>query len=68
MAFYFQHDTNLFDAVDHDWSKSSGRHAEERAESDFEVNVRAEKEIEVILMHLEQQNELILKILENTKK
>lgn len=45
-----------------------GRHAEERAESDFEVNVRAEKEIEVILMHLEQQNELILKILENTKK
>ncbi|MFA6051346.1 MAG: DUF1003 domain-containing protein [Methylobacter sp.] len=45
-----------------------GRHAEERAESDFDVNVRAEKEIEVILMHLEQQNELILKILENTEK
>lgn len=45
-----------------------GRHAEKRAESDFDVNVRAEKEIEVILMHLEQQNELILKILENTEK
>lgn len=40
-----------------------GRHAEQRAEADFEVNVRAEKEIEVILMHLEHQNELILKIL-----
>jgi uncharacterized membrane protein len=40
-----------------------GRHAEKRAESDFEVNVRAEKEIEVILLHLEQQNELIVKIL-----
>ncbi|MGB6065449.1 MAG: DUF1003 domain-containing protein [Desulfomonilaceae bacterium] len=40
-----------------------GRHAEKRAESDFEVNIRAEKEIEVILMHLAQQNELILKIL-----
>jgi uncharacterized membrane protein len=40
-----------------------GRHAEIRAESDFEVNVRAEKEIEVILLHLEQQNELIMKIL-----
>lgn len=44
-----------------------GRHAEKRAESDFDVNVRAEKEIEVILMHLEQQNELLLKILEDTK-
>lgn len=42
-----------------------GRHAEIRAESDFEVNVRAEKEIEVILLHLENQNELILKILNN---
>ena len=45
-----------------------GRHAEKRAESDFEVNVRAEKEIEVILMHLVQQNELIMKILENIEK
>jgi uncharacterized membrane protein len=40
-----------------------GRHAENRAESDFEVNVRAEKEIEVILLHLEHQNELIMEIL-----
>jgi len=40
-----------------------GRHAEQRAESDFEVNIRAEKEIEVILLHLEHQNELILTIL-----
>jgi uncharacterized membrane protein len=45
-----------------------GRHAETRAESDFNVNVRAEKEIEVILMHLAHQNELILKILENVEK
>ncbi len=45
-----------------------GRHAEKRAESDFDVNVRAEKEIEVILLHLEQQNDLILKILANTEK
>ena len=45
-----------------------GRHAEKRAESDFEVNVRAEKEIEVILLHLEQQNELILKILDSIEK
>jgi len=45
-----------------------GRHAEKRAESDFDVNVRAEKEIEVILMHLDHQNELILKILENIEK
>ena len=39
------------------------RHAAIRAESDFEVNVRAEKEIEVIILHLVQQIELITEIL-----
>jgi uncharacterized membrane protein len=41
-----------------------GRHAEFRAESDFDVNVKAEREIETILAHLENQSELIIKILE----
>jgi uncharacterized membrane protein len=45
-----------------------GRHAEARAESDFEVNVKAEKEIEAILLHLEHQNELILEILQHLEK
>jgi uncharacterized membrane protein len=45
-----------------------GRHAERRAESDFNVNVRAEKEIEVILLHLANQNELILKFLKMLRK
>ncbi len=45
-----------------------GRHADKRAESDFEVNIRAEKEIEVVLLHLDHQNELILKILKNLEK
>jgi uncharacterized membrane protein len=45
-----------------------GRHADKRAESDFEVNIRAEKEIEVILLHLDHQNELILKILKKIEK
>lgn len=40
-----------------------GKHAEARAQADFEVNTRAEKEIETILIHLENQNELILEIL-----
>ena len=40
------------------------RHAEARAEADFEINTKAEKEIEVILQHLERQNDLILEILE----
>ena len=40
-----------------------GRHAEGRAEADFEVNTKAEQEIEAILMHLENQNNLILQIL-----
>jgi uncharacterized membrane protein len=40
-----------------------GRHSEARAEADFDVNKKAEEEIETILQHLEQQNDLILKIL-----
>ena len=40
------------------------RHAEARAEADFEINTKAEREIEVILQHLERQNDLILEILE----
>lgn len=45
-----------------------GRHSEIRAEADFEVNTKAEREIETILMHLEKQNELILKILDHLEK
>jgi uncharacterized membrane protein len=45
-----------------------GRHSEKRAESDFEVNVKAEREIETILLHLEQQNELMLRILHHLEK
>src|SRR5437870_3254158 len=33
------------------------RHAEYRAEEDFNVNLKSEKEIETILQHLERQNE-----------
>lgn len=39
------------------------RHAEMRSQADFEINQRAEKEVEIILHHLEYQNELIAKIL-----
>jgi len=45
-----------------------GRHAEARAESDFEVNVKAEREIEAILMYLEHQNELMMKILAHLER
>jgi uncharacterized membrane protein len=40
-----------------------GRHAEARAEADFEVNTKAEREIETILLHLENQNKVMLEIL-----
>ncbi|HWE99673.1 MAG TPA: DUF1003 domain-containing protein, partial [Caulobacteraceae bacterium] len=36
-----------------------GMHSEARAEHDLEVNIKAEQEIEVILQHLEQQNEIL---------
>ena len=45
-----------------------GRHAEARAEADFEVNTKAEREIETILLHLERQNDLILKILTHVER
>ncbi len=42
-----------------------GKHAEARAEADFEVNTKAEKEIETILIHLENQDEMMTEILQN---
>jgi uncharacterized membrane protein len=39
------------------------RHSEARAEADFEINTKTEKETEAILMHLEHQNKLISEVL-----
>jgi len=44
------------------------RHSEARAESDFDVNVKAELEIETVLQHLENQNEVMTHILEKLDK
>ncbi|HLK23984.1 MAG TPA: DUF1003 domain-containing protein [Caulobacteraceae bacterium] len=41
-----------------------GAHSEARAENDLEVNIKAEKEIEAILQHLEYQNDLILAVVQ----
>jgi uncharacterized membrane protein len=41
-----------------------GQHAEARAEHDLEVNVKAEEEIELVLHHLEQQNDMLIAMLE----
>ncbi|MDB5281297.1 MAG: rane protein-like protein [Bacteroidota bacterium] len=43
-------------------------HAEARAEADFEVNCKAELEIETILLHLENQNKMMIQILEHLQK
>jgi uncharacterized membrane protein len=40
-----------------------GLHAEARAEHDLEVNVKAEREIEIMLHHLERQNDMLLAML-----
>lgn len=45
-----------------------GRHSEARAEADFQVNQRSEIEIETILAHLENQNDVLSKILEKIEK
>jgi uncharacterized membrane protein len=39
-----------------------GMHSEARAQHDLDVNVKAEEEIEVILHHLEHQNEILMKM------
>ncbi len=51
------------------------RHAEIRAEADFQVNTKAEKEVEAILLHLEHQTaaiehqgEIMLAILQRLEK
>lgn len=45
-----------------------GRHAEIRAQHDFDTNVKAEKEIETILLHLEKQDQIMLDILHRIEK
>jgi uncharacterized membrane protein len=40
-----------------------GRHAEARAQHDLEINIKAEQEIEVILHHLEHQNQILMAML-----
>jgi uncharacterized membrane protein len=44
------------------------RHSEIRAEEDFAINKKSENEIEIILKHLENQNEIIIDILEHIQK
>ncbi len=45
-----------------------GRHAEERAEADFEVNKKAERETEAILLHLEEQRRILGEIQEKLSR
>src|SRR5215831_6403972 len=42
-----------------------GRHAETRAELDFEINQKAEKEVTATLIHLERNTELLLKLMKH---
>ncbi len=42
-----------------------GRHSETRAELDFEINQKAEKEVLVILQHLEHQSDLIIQLMKH---
>ena len=42
--------------------------AEQRAQEDFEINQKAEHEIEVIIAHLENQNELLLELIRKVER
>src|SRR5215467_5484870 len=41
-----------------------GRHAEARAEHDLQINMKNEQEIEIILHHLEHQNEILVAMMD----
>lgn len=45
-----------------------GRAAERRAQEDFEINLRAEKEISVIIAHQENQNDMLLEIMRKIER
>jgi len=45
-----------------------GKFSEQRAQSDYEINLKAEYEIEVIIAHLENQNELLLKLIQKADR
>ncbi len=45
-----------------------GKHAEARAEADYEVNTKAEREIGAILEHLENQDNVLQEILKKLEK
>jgi len=42
-----------------------GRHAETRAQLDFEINMKAEQEIMIVLRHLEHNTELLLQLMKH---
>ena len=44
------------------------KHSDLRAEADFKINTQAELEIETVLLHLEHQNRIMIKILEDIEK
>lgn len=44
------------------------RHAELRAEADFEISKRSEKEVKSIMTHLERQQEIVTKILRHLEQ
>lgn len=44
------------------------QHSELRAKQDFDINKKAEIEIETILIHLENQNQLMLEISKRLEK
>lgn len=44
------------------------RHAELRADADYEVNLKAERETEMVLQHLEYQNHLLERILQHLEQ
>lgn len=45
-----------------------GKYSKLRAEQDYSTNIKAEKEIETILLHLEKQDEMMEEILKKIEK
>jgi len=65
LALYFKYGANILNALIMVGQNLQSKHAEIRAENDFEVNLKAEKEIKEIKQELTEIKALLRKVAPN---
>ena len=68
VALHLEHDPDIVDATDHGSGQNlQGRHAEMRAQNDYEVNMHSEAKIELLLTMMERHQAILDSILEHIR-